>query len=139
MDKMIIYSKIESLERCLNRIKSKTPRNAEILKSDLDCQDIIVLNLERAVQVCVDLASYIIADLEVKTPMSMADCFRQLHESKVITESTVEKMIKSVGFRNVAVHEYSKVDWDIVFAIAKHQLSDFKRYAREIVDWMEAS
>ena len=53
MDKMIILSKIESLERCLIRIQTKSPASLDSLQNDLDCQDIIVLNLERAVQVCV--------------------------------------------------------------------------------------
>ncbi len=38
----IIYSKIESLNRCLNRIKEKTPAARTALANDIDTQDIIV-------------------------------------------------------------------------------------------------
>jgi len=50
VDKALIESKLESLRRCIRRIASKTPSSGDILRSDLDLQDIIVFNLERAVQ-----------------------------------------------------------------------------------------
>jgi uncharacterized protein YutE (UPF0331/DUF86 family) len=80
MDKLIIFSKLDSLKRCIDRIKEKTPDSLEALSSDLDRQDIIVLNLERAVQTSVDIASYIIAEKDVQTPMSMSESFRLLNE-----------------------------------------------------------
>ncbi len=135
MDDAILYSKIESLKRSLDRIKSKTPVSVELLKSDWDCQDIIILNLERAVQICVDMASLIIAELDVKTPTNMADCFRELFLNKIIEEETAERMRKSVGFRNIAVHEYSRINWDVVFSIINDRIGDFRAYAKETVQW----
>ena len=135
MDEAILYSKIESLKRCLDRIESKIPGSSKELRDDWDRQDIIVLNLERAVQICVDLASLVIAELDVRTPMSMAESFQQLSQSLVINENTAEKMRKSVGFRNIAVHEYSRINWDIVFSIIKNHLNDFRDYTREIIQW----
>lgn len=49
MDETIILLKIISLERCLRRIQGKTPADRATLAEDLDCQDIIALNLERAI------------------------------------------------------------------------------------------
>jgi uncharacterized protein YutE (UPF0331/DUF86 family) len=96
MDKLILYSKLDSLKRCIDRIKKKTPDSLEALRSDLDRQDIIVLNLERAVQVCVDMAAYIIAEQDVQTPMSMAESFESLHKIKIIDQKLMERMKKSV-------------------------------------------
>jgi hypothetical protein len=41
MDKLILLSKIDSLKRCIVRIKHMTPDSLADLKSDLDRQDII--------------------------------------------------------------------------------------------------
>jgi len=137
MDELIIYSKIDSLKRCIERIKSKSPESLEILKSDLDCQDIIILNLERSVQICVDIAAYIIAELDVQAPLNMSDGFNELGKIGIIDKKTAERMRKSVGFRNIAVHEYSKVSWEIVYSIIKKDLSDFRHFARNIIQWLE--
>lgn len=49
MDHDVIARKLDSLSRCVIRIESKRPADARELVSDIDLQDIISVNLERAV------------------------------------------------------------------------------------------
>ena len=109
MDKDVISSKLESLRRCLQRIKDKTPLSDAILSNDNDLQDIICLNIERAVQVCVDIASHIIASSDSPAPGSMGECFEQLGNLGLIPEELTSRMKKAVGFRNIAVHSYQEI------------------------------
>jgi len=37
-------------------------------------------------------------------------------------------MISAVGFRNLAIHSYEKINWDIVRSICEYHLDDFKRF-----------
>jgi len=53
MDPDLISEKLESLRRCLQRVQKKCPATPEELMEDPDLQDIISLNLTRAVQLCV--------------------------------------------------------------------------------------
>jgi len=69
-------------------------------------QDIITLNLERSVQVCVDIGLHIISDLEVPVPDTMAKTFVVLEQAKCLDKTVAERMTKTVGFRNTVVHEY---------------------------------
>lgn len=75
MDRDLIEAKLESLRRCVERIAAKTPPSADQLTRDLDLQDIIALNLQRAVQRCVDLAAHVIADTDARPPSTMAENF----------------------------------------------------------------
>ena len=50
MDREVVDQKLESLRRCLLRIESKCPVDAAVLAADFDLQDIVALNLSRAVQ-----------------------------------------------------------------------------------------
>ena len=59
MNSIVIKTKMESLRKCLDRIESKKPETLENLLQDIDTQDIIALNLERSVQLCVDIANHI--------------------------------------------------------------------------------
>ena len=54
MDPDLISEKLESLRRCLQRVQKKCPATPEELMEDPDLQDIISLNLTRAVQLSVD-------------------------------------------------------------------------------------
>ena len=132
MDKEVISAKIESLRRCIRRIEEKTPATAEALLEDNDLQDIICINLERAVQVCVDLASHIIAESDMPAAASMAESFGQLQTLGILPSDLASRMKKAVGFRNIAVHAYQQINWKIVYAIITTRLSDFIGYAKAV-------
>ena len=71
MDREVIEQKLESLRRCLQRVAEKCPSDPDRLGRDPDLQDIVTLNLSRAVQLCVDLGAHLIADLDVSPPDTM--------------------------------------------------------------------
>ena len=133
MDSDVVLSKLESLRRSLHRIEEKTPSAVEVLVDDYDRQDIIALNLERAVQTCVDIALHIISDLEAPAPDTMAHAFRTLEAAGSIDPCTAERMVKAVGFRNTAVHAYQAIDWTIVYRIITEHLDDFRAFARQVL------
>ena len=64
MDRDVVTAKLESLRRCVERVRTRTPASVEELSTNHDVQDIICLNLERAVQACVDIAAHIVSDTE---------------------------------------------------------------------------
>jgi uncharacterized protein YutE (UPF0331/DUF86 family) len=89
--------------------------------------------LERAVQISVDIAAHILSATEISTPATMSEVFLALSEVDVITVELAERLRKAVGFRNISVHEYEKVDWEIVFSICTRHMSDFRAYAARIL------
>jgi uncharacterized protein YutE (UPF0331/DUF86 family) len=133
MDRHVIEDKLERLRRCVQRIEQKRPSTAEALVTDYDLQDILSVNLERAVQLCVDIAAHIIADREVSAPTTMAAAFEALHTLHILSSDLANSMKKAVGFRNIVVHNYQEIDWRIVFNICHHKLDDFRAFAQVIM------
>ena len=124
------------LRRCLQRIKEKCPPSADILARDLDAQDILSLNLSRAVQLCVDIGAHIVAGKNVPPPATMGQTFDVLAELGIISEELALRMKKNVGFRNITVHNYEAINWQIVHAIATRHLGDFTDSARSVLrEW----
>ncbi len=133
MDRALIEEKLESLRRCLLRIEEKCPENAAALAQNIDLQDIITLNLTRAVQLSVDIAAHWVAELDnIPAPDTMGGMFESLAEYGCIDTVLANRMKKSVGFRNIAVHNYEAIDWQMVYAICKHHLSDFSNFAKVV-------
>ena len=132
MDQVIIAEKLESLRRCMQRIEDKTPEDAGSLIRDIDLQDILVINLTRAVQISIDIGSHIISTTNQPLPQTMGDIFTKLHELGAISQETNERLRKAVGFRNIAVHNYEAINWEIVYAICRNSLRDFRQFAQEI-------
>lgn len=132
MDEKVIMAKLESLRRCVERLNDKTPASVELLLGDNDLQDIICLNLERAVQTCVDIASHILAGADVPAPASMAECFEDLRKLGMISPEIAMRMRKAVGFRNIAVHSYQEINWKVVYSIITTRLDDFVDFSRAV-------
>jgi uncharacterized protein YutE (UPF0331/DUF86 family) len=132
MDKDVINRKLESLRRCLARITSKLPITRDELRSNYDLQDIIALNLERAVQICVDIAAHVMSQTEAPPPSTMAEGFARLAELQAIPSPLAESLQKAVAFRNILVHNYTDINWDIVTDIVTHRLTDFVQFAQAI-------
>ncbi len=135
MDRALIEAKLESLRRCLRRIEAKCPATAEELSRDVDAQDILTLNLTRAVQLSVDIAAHWIASLDdVEAPDTMGGMFEALARCGRLDGALAERMRKAVGFRNIAVHQYEDVDWHILHAICASCMDGFTQFARTVWD-----
>jgi len=132
VDREVIEQKLESLRACLQRIAVKCPPEAETLAADADLQDIVVLNLTRAIQLCVDIGAHLIAGMDVPPPETMGQTFDVLGRAGVIDPNLATRLKKAVGFRNIAVHNYEDVDWKIVHTLARHRLGDFSEFATVI-------
>jgi uncharacterized protein YutE (UPF0331/DUF86 family) len=134
MDREIIEEKLESLRHCIGRVRERRPATSDVFLHDFDLQDIVALNLTRAVQRCVDVGAHIVAGGELPAPDSMSETFDAMAQTGILDRHLADRMKKAVGFRNVAVHSYRSIDWAIVHAICQNQPGDF---ARAVVAYME--
>ena len=135
MDRELVDNKLESLRRCVRRAEAKCPEQVEALTGDYDAQDILALNLTRAVQLCVDVALHLVAESEHEPPPdTMAASFDALHRLGVLAPDLAERLRRAVGFRNVAIHNYRAIDWAIVHTICREHLGDFRAFARAVDD-----
>jgi uncharacterized protein YutE (UPF0331/DUF86 family) len=70
-------------------------------------------------------------------PQSSRESFDLLAQADLITSSLADRLARMVGFRNIAVHEYQKLDLDKVKEIVEHHLVDFRRYTQQILGQKE--
>ena len=90
MNPDVINRKLESLRRCVARIHSNMPLTQDDLQTDYDLQDIVSVNLERAVQTCVDITAHLISETEATPPDTMAESFSQLAALELLTPQLAE-------------------------------------------------
>lgn len=136
MERDIIIRKLDSLARCVRRIEEKRPDTLEQLIDDIDTQDILSINLERAVQVSVDIGVHLLAGMSVPPPKTMGEVFTILVSATMIPEETGIALRQAVGFRNLSVHAYDQVDWERAFDIVHDQLDNFRKFAEAITKIM---
>jgi uncharacterized protein YutE (UPF0331/DUF86 family) len=132
VDRRVIEQKLETLRYCVNRVAERCPENADTLARDPVSQDIIALNLSRAVQQCVDIGAHLITSLDLPPPGTMGETFDRLAEGNIIDGALADRLKKAVGFRNIAVHNYERINWEVVHSVCSRHLDDFRAFARVV-------
>jgi len=126
----VLNEKLESLRRCVQRVEATCPDSIQQLADDLDAQDIVTLNLTRAIQLTVDIGNHLLSATEQPAPTTMGETFRLMQQAGMIDPELADRLRRAVGFRNVAIHSYRDVDWRIVYSICTERLDDFRDFAR---------
>lgn len=129
----VILNKAASIERCLHRIEEEYAGNEQNLVGNQTKQDAIVLNLQRACETAIDLAMYVVSERKLGVPQDSRDAFSLLKTAGVLPVELTQRMQRMVGFRNVAVHEYTRLNLEVVHSIITKQLDDFRTFSSTIV------
>jgi uncharacterized protein YutE (UPF0331/DUF86 family) len=130
----IILYKLQSLSRCINRISSKISHD---FITNLDSQDIVILNLQRAIQISIDIGAIVLKENKIEIPNNRSEIFTLLFENKIISAELSDSLKRSVGFINLAVHEYSKLDLEKVYSLSKNELNIFLEFGKVIFSFYE--
>ena len=131
----IILNKIAVVERCLSRINIEFNEAGQNFENDYTRQDSVVLNIERAIQACIDVGAHIISDKKLGLPQNSREVFKILGENGIISDDLRARLERMVGFRNIAVHDYQKINIDIIVSIVKTNLRDFDDYTTAIMQY----
>ncbi len=127
----VLLAKLANIQHALQRIRNVTGGDPDAI-DDIDVQDIVVLNLQRAIQAAIDLASWYISRNRLGLPETLKAHFALLQNNGVIDPALGRNLEAMVGFRNIAVHEYQQLDPDIIKNILRNHLTDLETFAEQI-------
>ena len=88
-----------------------------------------------AIEGCVDVAHHIGSSESWHAPDTNAGAIRILGEHRVITAEVATSVARSVGFRNVLVHQYIEVD-DAIVTDALGRLDDLRAFVSQVSAWI---
>lgn len=129
----VIFNKAASIERCIRRIEEEYAGAEQNLVGNQTKQDAIVLNLQRVCETAIDLAMYVVSQRKLGVPQDSRDAFALLQTAGILPADLATRMQRMVGFRNVAVHEYTRLNLEVVHSIITKQLDDFRIFSSMIV------
>jgi len=119
----VILNKIEIIKRCIRRVKEEYDCNPKNLENYTK-QDSITLNIQRACEAVIDLGMHVIAERGLGIPQASRDTFEILQDNRIITPEMCERLKAMIGFRNIAIHNYQKLNLKIIQAIMEKDLKD---------------
>lgn len=126
----VALGKVEIIERCVRRVREVHGGDPAALRDDLTRQDSVLLNLQRASEATIDLAMHLVRIERLGLPKASREAFDLLERAGVLPAELAAALRGVVGFRNVAVHDYRKLDLDVVESIIARHLDDLLAFAR---------
>ena len=129
----VVIQKLASIDRCLAAVRRYVAGDLGRLEEPM-VLDAVVLNVQRACEQAIDAACREVSRRGLGVPADSADAFSLLERERVLSSAVADRMRRMVGFRNVAIHEYRRLDPAIVRTVVEHRLGDFEALCRELVD-----
>lgn len=137
MNRQDIHSKIDviidNLEK-LHILKSKTYNN---FISDFRNIDSALHRLQTSIQALLDIGSYIIASLGLRTPNTNAEIIEILNEAGYLSADKTRTYIEMSQFRNRIVHLYNHIDTKVLYDILINELTDIKEFYMKLLEIIE--
>ena len=134
----VIINKIQSIQRCIQRVQQEYQAAGKHFLTNYSHQDAAILNITRACEQAIDLANYMIKKEQWGIPQSSGESFQSLANQAVITPELALSLQKMVGFRNIAIHEYQQLDMGIVIMVINHGLSDILQFTDRVLAYQES-
>jgi uncharacterized protein YutE (UPF0331/DUF86 family) len=78
----------------------------------------------------------LVAGLRLGLPGDEDDLFEKLAQQAVISQPVASTLKRMKGLRNLLVHEYSRINDEIVFDTVRQRLGDFDVFKREILSYL---
>ncbi len=119
----IVLNKSDIIKKCIQRVYEEyadNPNNLNIITR----QDSIILNIQRACEAAIDLGMHVIAEKGLGIPQWTRDAFDILYDQGIIDNDISERLKAMVGFRNIAIHNYQKLNIKIIQSIIEKHLKD---------------
>lgn len=129
----VLLAKAEILERSVRRVREVYAGEPTNLTDDALRQDSILLNLQRACEAAIDGAMRLVRSRRLGLPAETRDAFDLIERAGLVDPDLGGRMRRMVGFRNVAVHAYRKLDLAIVRSILEERLDDFLDFAGALI------
>jgi uncharacterized protein YutE (UPF0331/DUF86 family) len=138
VDKSLVLRKLSDLSDLYRQMLEYRGITTRRYAADWKSQRIVERTLQMMVEICLDVANHIISDKGYRRPVGYADHFTVLRENKILSARLTARMMQMAKFRNLIVHNYDKIDAEIVVGILKKSLTDFDSFKKAVVKFLEA-
>ena len=128
VDRELVLRKIAEVEQYLQQLADYRQIDLESYQHDWKTQRIVERTLHLTIEACMDLADHIVADRRLRVPDTGGATFEILAEAEVLSPDLGKALARMVGFRNILVHDYARLDPTIVLQVLRTDITDIERF-----------
>ena len=128
VDPDVLRTRTERVLHHVARLRARGPLAPEALAADEDLLSLVTMDLQQAVQACIDLAVHACADEGLGLPSGPADAFGRPARARRLDPALAVRLAGAAGLRNLIVHRYGELDCARLVAVAREDLGDLEGF-----------
>ena len=135
VDRDRVLAKLDELDGYLDELRTIAPGDIEEyarIEKKRSCERLI----QMAVEATIDACAMLVTGLRLGLPGEENDLFEKLARHGAISAGMAETLKRMKGMRNILVHEYGRIDDELVFETVRDGLGDFAAFKREVLDFL---
>lgn len=136
VDRERVLARLDELDGYLRELRHVVPVSVEgygKIETKRACERLLQISIEAVIDIC----GIMVAGLRLGLPAEEDDLFEKLEAAGVLSKETREVLRAMKGLRNILVHEYGRVDDQIVYGVLTERLEDFAAFKVEILQALE--
>lgn len=123
----VIRKHLEKLDEYLEQLKRLQKYPLETFLHDPDIHASTERYLQLAIETTISMGNHVIADLNLGYANWYSDVPTIFYENSLISAELYKTWGEMIGFRNILVHDYIKLDLNKVYTSLKDNLGDFEQ------------
>lgn len=132
-----IISKLQKLDEYIKYLKETQKINKNKFIEDYHFFGLAERYLQLSIEILLDVGKLLIIIRELKRPEENQEIFSALHDEKIISEKLAKNLIGIANFRNILVHDYEKIDREIVYEKLQNNIDDFELFKKEVSEYLK--
>ncbi len=134
--KRVIYKKLRDLDKNIKQLKKSKGVTSEALENDLEKLWVVERGLHVCIQIVLDIGNHVLAEKGI-TVDNYGEIFKELGKQGIIPKEFAERIKGMAGLRNILVHEYARVNVELLVEIINYNLNDFCKFAEYLLSYTE--
>jgi uncharacterized protein YutE (UPF0331/DUF86 family) len=129
-DLQLVAKKLALIETSVGELRSLV--HLEAVQEDVRELRFAAYTLHIAIQAALDVAAHIVADNRLGEPQNNRELFELLARYGWISRELMGSLREMVGFRNIIVHGYERLNAAIVEKILRNHLDDLLQFVSAV-------
>jgi uncharacterized protein YutE (UPF0331/DUF86 family) len=132
VDRDLLRRKTAQVLHHLSRLRRHTAASADEMRKDEDRFNALLMDLQQAIQACIDLAAHACADDALGVPAAPAEAFALLAQAGRIDAQLAVRLAGAAGLRNLIVHRYTDLDVQRILQVVQNDLGDLEALVKAL-------
>ncbi|MDO5068148.1 MAG: DUF86 domain-containing protein [Propionibacteriaceae bacterium] len=137
-DVEVVTRRLTMMRKLLGELQ-QLPVSPERLVEDAIMRYAVERMLTLLVDLAVGINTHFAATLGATTPSTVRESFTVMADLDVLDRDLVHQLVRSVGMRNILIHQYTDVDLGMVAAAVEHACRDYLDYVTSVANHLKGA